>query len=244
MVYHQYMSEPCTYAQLCQPETGAALPPAGMDADIRIPYHKRRYLTLTFCSMDRTLLQMSRNLISYCPYINRNQFIVLLTSTSGIVWINFRYKIVEIAFDNEFRHRRYLSPAAAGLVTTVTWLPRGLAGDRVLTAWSTPAVVTVTWGTEGDAVPPRSYAPWVIRLPSRKWHPVVQPNVAPHCPQVLQNESSAPAPLCHGPDRAPTGMRLITLPIVLIVLTLDVLFRVGIYCNEQTLSPSYIYIYI
>jgi hypothetical protein len=41
MVYRQYMSEPCTYAQLCQPETGAALPPAGMDADIRVPYHKQ-----------------------------------------------------------------------------------------------------------------------------------------------------------------------------------------------------------
>ena len=60
--------------------------------------------------------------------------------------------------------------AAAGVVT---WRPRGPAGDRVLTAGSTPAVVTVTWGTEGDAVPPRSSAPLVIRWPSRKWHPVV-----------------------------------------------------------------------
>ena len=60
--------------------------------------------------------------------------------------------------------------AAAGVVT---WRPRGPAGDRVLTAGSTPAVVTATWGTEGDAVPPCSSAPLVIRWPSRKWHPVV-----------------------------------------------------------------------
>ena len=36
MVYRQYNSEPCIYAQRRQPETGAALP--GMDADSRVPY--------------------------------------------------------------------------------------------------------------------------------------------------------------------------------------------------------------
>ena len=30
-----------------------------------------------------------------------------------------------------------------------------------------------SWGTEGDAEPPRSSAPSVIRWPSRNWHPVV-----------------------------------------------------------------------
>jgi hypothetical protein len=92
--------------------------------------------------------------------------------------------------------------AAAGVVT---WRPRGPAGDRVLTAGSTPAVVTVTWGAEGDAVPPRSSAPLVIRWPSRKWHPVVLPLAAQ---QVPPNESSVPSPLCQGPARVPTGLRL------------------------------------
>jgi hypothetical protein len=54
-------------------------------------------------------------------------------------------------------------------------------------------------------VPPRPSAPWVIRWPSRKWHPVVQPFAAQ---QVPPNESSAPTPLCHGPARVSTGLRL------------------------------------
>ncbi len=40
--------------------------------------------------------------------------------------------------------------AAAGVVT---WRPRGPAGDRIMTAGSTPAAIMVKWGTEGDAVP-------------------------------------------------------------------------------------------
>ena len=48
--------------------------------------------------------------------------------------------------------------AAAG---GVTWRPRGPAGDRVLTVGSTPGVVTASWGTKGDAVPPRASAPWL-----------------------------------------------------------------------------------
>ena len=43
----------------------------------------------------------------------------------------------------------------------VTWRPRGPAGDRVLTVGSTPGAVTASWGTKGDAEPPRASAPWL-----------------------------------------------------------------------------------
>jgi hypothetical protein len=59
--------------------------------------------------------------------------------------------------------------AAAGVVT---WRPRGPVEDCVCTTGSTPAVVTVTWGTAGDAVPPCSSTPMRRPLAQRYWHPV------------------------------------------------------------------------